>query len=513
MAAPLVIQGDARNLGRLGFKRESVDCIITSPPYFNLKRYDEEATAEVGQNQTLEEYFEDLEKIFSACWDLTKETGVLWLIVDTLRTPAERGGLGELEPLPFRLADRARGAGWRLQEVVIWEKNKTLPYSGQGKLRNIIEYVLLLRKEGRDFKHRPFRLAERHGPEAEWLSGWPERYHPLGKRLSNVWEIPIPTQGMWSNSEHLHFCPLPPALVARCIELTTDKGDLVLDPFAGIGTVPAQAEAMGRQGRGVELNRAFIEIFEERILPSFQAAWESEAETRRMSREDQVSEAETIMMLRSLKAGKELNRLFSRWANETPLGSTAAAVESIVVEPPEGFAEYLDVEEGQVGRPPVTLTLLLDVSSEEHEELQGELKGVLAKPPFSTFGLDLSLRLLSRLEYINASGDRTLYAFEQSRRVTFTEPAKLNPKARLPRLLSTAPLPHAVEGVGESPLDTFRNRAEKEYLEYELTQAADILDVARKLRLPQAEVRHLLLKHGIGESQQTFAIPFMPQSK
>jgi len=213
MDTPLVIQGDARRIGELGFEPASVDCIITSPPYFNLKRYDQESTVEVGQGQTLEEYFQDLEGIFRSCWELTKDGGVFWLIADSLRTPAVGGGLGELEPLPFRLADRARAVGWRLQEIIIWEKNKTLPYSGQGKLRNLIEYVLLLRK-GREFKHRPFRLAERHGAEAEWLSGWPERYHPLGRRPSNVWEIPIPTQGMWAHQERLHFCPLPPDLVA-----------------------------------------------------------------------------------------------------------------------------------------------------------------------------------------------------------------------------------------------------------------------------------------------------------
>src|SRR4051794_5183870 len=128
MGSQIVVQGDSRLIEGLGFEPDSVDCIITSPPYWNLKRYDKESSAEVGQGQSLEEYVSDLEGIFEACWRLAKETGVFWLIADTLRKPAEGGGLGELEPLPFRLADAARKAGWRLQEIVIWKKNKTLPY-------------------------------------------------------------------------------------------------------------------------------------------------------------------------------------------------------------------------------------------------------------------------------------------------------------------------------------------------------------------------------------------------
>ena len=510
MGSQIVVQGDSRQIERLGFEPDSVDCIITSPPYWNLKRYDKESSAEVGQSPSLEEYVSDLEGIFEACWRLAKETGVLWLIADTLRKPAEGGGLGELEPLPFRLADAARKAGWRLQEIVIWKKNKTLPYSGQGKLRNLIEYVLLLTKS-QDFKYRPFRLAGRHGAEAEWLSGWPERYHPLGRRPANVWDISIPTQGMWAHSERLHFCPLPQELVARCIELTSDKGDLVLDPFAGIGTVPAQAEAMGRRGRGVELNPAFIEIFEERILPSFQAEWESEAETRQLSREDQLREAETIMTLRSLKAGRELDKLLGRWAHERPKDAPAGSVESIVVEPTGDVAAYVDVEEGSVGRPPVTLRVVADASAEETEQLTTALGEQMGQPPFSTFGLNLLVAVSSRSEFLASADERQLYGFEQSRRGALTEPVSVGPKAGLPRLLSTHGLDHLIRRDGSSGLDFARREAEKRFLEEEFASTGNVRDLAHKLELPQAEVRSLLVEHGIDEAQQTFGIPFMPR--
>ena len=250
----------------------------------------------------------------------SKDTGVMWMVVlNTLRHPVRSERESELLPLPALLAQLAQEVGWRFHDQLIWRKNKTIPYSGERKLRNLVEYILLLSK-GREFKHRPYRLAERHQPNAEWLAGWPERYHPLGRNPSNIWDIDIPTQGIWSHSERLHFCPLPSELVRRCIDLTTDVGDVVLDPFAGIGTVPAQAEAMGRRGVGVELNRRFIQIFEDRTRPEFLAAWEQGARERQLQRADQASEAAVIVRLRALKAGKELLRSLRRTAQMRPSG-------------------------------------------------------------------------------------------------------------------------------------------------------------------------------------------------
>jgi DNA modification methylase len=506
----LITQGDARDLGSLGVEPESVDCFLTSPPYFNLKRYDADAAAELGQGQELDGYLADLQQILASCHTLAKPTGVLWLVVDTFRAPAKTGGLGELAPLPFQIVDAAREVGWRLQEVVIWEKNKTLPYSGQGKLRNLIEYVLLLTKS-QEFKHRPFRLADRHGSAAEWLSGWPERYHPLGKRPANIWNIPIPTQGMWAHSERLHFCPFPQELVARCLELTTDKGDLVFDPFAGIGTVPAQAEAMGRRGRGLELNEAFIEIFEQQILPAFQAAWESKSFDRELAREDQLREAETILLLRSLKAGKEMSRLLERWTLDRPRGAPAAAIESVVVEPPLDLPDHLDIGEGSVARPPVALHLVAATDAEDLEDLHRELMAELAKPPFSTLGLELSIQLTDRGRFLG-DGECELHEFEQSRRASYSRPITLTPETAWPRLLTTVALSRVVQGDKLSPLDVARKEAERRVVTSEHALSTGTADLADRLGVTQAEVQELLIEHGIGEPREAFgiAIPGAP---
>jgi DNA modification methylase len=503
----LVIPGDARNLRQLGITPGSVDCIITSPPYFNLKKYasDPEVKGELGQNQDLAEYLDDLARILTNCFEASKASGVLWMVLDTFRQKAARGGLGELIPLPFLISDVARNVGWRLQEVVIWEKNKTLPYSGQGKLRNLIEYVLLFTKT-QNFKHRPFRVAERHGTSAEWLSGWPDRYHPLGRRPANIWRIPIPTQGMWSHAEHLHFCPLPQALVARCVELTTDKGDVVFDPFAGIGTVPAQAEAMGRIGRGVELNPAFIEIFDERVLPSFQASWESQADLREMSRRDQLREAEAIMLLRALKGGKELMKLIDRWAHQRVGTGPRAPIESLIVEPPPTFKPFFDVDASSVEKAAINLRIVVG-GLDFVEPLTTEIEEALKAPPFSGLGLELSVDVMERQPFLQQLGSRPLFEFEQARRGSFTTLTTPTSGRPLPRLCSTVPLARVVHGDGHSPLEIARKEAERRVLTSELALSDGAADLADRLGLPEAEVHSLLLEHGIDEAQQTFGIP------
>ena len=78
----------------------------------------------------------------------------------------------------------------------------------------------------------------------------------MGAMPTNLWSIPIPTQGAWAGIR-THFCPFPEELTYRVISLTTVQGDTVLDPLAGIGSVPAMAQAMGRIGYGIELSEEY----------------------------------------------------------------------------------------------------------------------------------------------------------------------------------------------------------------------------------------------------------------
>jgi len=217
---------DARQLGELLPRRECLDATITSPPYGALLDYG--TPNQIGFGQSHEAYLEDMSSLFGLLWSRTKTTGSLWLIVDTFKERVGPG-LGRVVPLPFQLASRAEECGWILQDVVIWEKDHTIPWSRRGQFRNSFEYVLFFVR-ARDFKYRIDRIKEVHSIKGWWASH-PERYSPRGVTPSNIWRFPVPKQGSWSPDVFEHHCPLPPSLVARIVELSTDPKDVVCDPF------------------------------------------------------------------------------------------------------------------------------------------------------------------------------------------------------------------------------------------------------------------------------------------
>lgn len=509
MSQPVLKVGDARDLSVLGLGEESVDCIITSPPYWDLKKYGDDDEREIGHGHTKAEYRDALGSVFEQCFRLTKPSGVMWLVADTIRGASRRPGPGELIPLPFELAEEARRRGWRLQDVIIWKKNKTLPYSGQGKLRNLIEYVLFLTKT-REFKHRPYRCAERHRPGAEWLAGWPERYHPLGRRPSNLWEIDIETQGIWDHSERLHYCPFPQELVARCLDLSTDKGDVVFDPFAGVGTVLAQAVAMGREAYGMELNAHSAEVFKARVLPEFQADWEAGSEHRRLARQDQLAEAQLILQLRLLKAGKELMRLVERLRQNRSVRHPVDAIESVVVVEPQSLAQYVDAEAGTVGRPPARLVLLAPLDRADQARVREELEPALDTPPFTTFGLDIEIDFAG-LDALAEAGLQDVREFGQSRKGAYTAALQQRLFPNPPRLLTTVRLPAAISGDRRTPLDIARADAERTVLERELASGRSRAEIGSRLGLPEAKLRDLLVAHGLLDEPSSFAISLPDQ--
>ena len=129
---------DSRNLDSRLPSCPFIDVTITSPPYWNLKDYGNKK--QIGFGQTYDRYLDDLDLVFSAMHSRTVSTGSLWIVADTFKID------GQLTLLPFDIAKRLKQNGWFLQDVIIWQKDKTLPWSHQGKLRNIFGYVICFSK-------------------------------------------------------------------------------------------------------------------------------------------------------------------------------------------------------------------------------------------------------------------------------------------------------------------------------------------------------------------------------
>jgi DNA modification methylase len=333
---------DARRLLSVLATSQFVDTTITSPPYWNLKDYG--SKEQVGFGQKYDEYLDDLATIFSAVYDVTKRTGSLWIVVDTIKHN------GELILFPFDLANKLKQSGWILHDIIVWHKDKTLPWSHRGKLRNIFEYVLFFSK-GKRFKYNLSQVRETEGLK-EWWVRYPERYSPQGKAPTRTWSIPIPRQGSWGENWVRHFCPFPPELVRRIVRLTTNRGDIILDPFAGSGVVLAQAKALDRHFIGFDLRKAYRRMFEKKVLPSI-IALEKRNRQSGVTQKKKDKFSALIWKLRKTKYPRELLRLYEkRYGKSGIIGLIARSRRRNVLEvvllfgagkaPPRGLASRVE---------------------------------------------------------------------------------------------------------------------------------------------------------------------------
>lgn len=243
-----VVLGDARELrDHFGSLRPKPEAIITSPPYLDIQDY--RVAGQIGFRQSDEEYLNDMRRVFEACAEITTDDAAMWLVVGKVRRS------GELIQLPAMLAQCARSAGWIQREQITWEKGKSLPWTKRGEFRDVTEQALLLSKTDQ-FRFDVQGLLSPE-PSSIWWRRYPERYSPAGRLPTNLWSIPIPTQGSWRDGPN-HLCPFPHELTYRMMSLITAPGDAVVDPFAGVGSVPAMANVTGRNGYGIELNDDYV---------------------------------------------------------------------------------------------------------------------------------------------------------------------------------------------------------------------------------------------------------------
>lgn len=265
MTNNIFVNQNAQNINQI-CTPNSVQSIITSPPYFNAKNYGDEIL-QIGWKQSYDEYLLSIKDIFTKCFSVTKSSGSIWLVIDTIKRDSS------LKLLPNDILNILSDIGWIPQDIVIWDKVKNLPYSRDGQLRNNFEYILFLTKSYK-FKYNIDSIRELDDL-SEWWVKYPERFNPRGKVPSNIWRIPIPVQGSWGNGNIKHLCPFPPLLSERIISVSTDPGDIILDPFAGSGVTLAQAECMDRNYIGLDTHKKYIDKFYKNVRPEIYKQWPS----------------------------------------------------------------------------------------------------------------------------------------------------------------------------------------------------------------------------------------------
>jgi len=429
-----------------------LDTTVTSPPYYDLKEYGSDDDEEVGQHGSYVEYLNELREMFNDVYKLTKQDGSLWVVVNTFRRNRETVQLPfdiarvcqnldhgmecpNCESTLLRGVDMVDGRktdcphcdhsiqnndSWILQDIVVWNKNKALPYTNEGRLRNVFEYILCFSKSP-DFGLKMDRIRESNPDDfKQWWVDFPERYHPRGKLPDNIWEFEPPTRGSFAGDVDVfdHPAAFPPALVERMLTLSTDPGDVVLDPFAGSGVTIAQAELMERNGIGIELNEKYCDAYPE-LREHLKTQQERVEPTATQDDLDRL-----ICGLRQTKYARELVRTL---AGELGLSSPAQLdVHTIFLVSRElGYQSVAPDTHGQVD-----VVLIVDEETTDRDALtyQETAEEVATMQPCSGFGVNARPIVLTTDEFTTEVADGTythlpddLFVYEDGRHYVYTE--------------------------------------------------------------------------------------------
>jgi len=260
----VIIEGDSYEVLKL-LPSKFVRCVITSPPYWGLRDYG--IKGQVGLEKNLQEFINNLVKIFNQVKRIIHDDGLLWLNIGDGYTSGNRGwrapdkknparamdirpdtpkGLKpkDLLGIPWHLAFALQKEGWYLRSDIIWHKPNAMPESVKDRPTRCHEYIFLLSKSEKYYYDYEL-MKERNG----------NRY----RNRRSVWSIK--TQPF----REAHFATFPPDLIEPCVLASSEKEDYVLDPFFGSGTVGVVCERLGRKYVGIELNPEYIKIASNRL--------------------------------------------------------------------------------------------------------------------------------------------------------------------------------------------------------------------------------------------------------
>jgi DNA modification methylase len=234
-------------------ENQSVDLIVTSPPYWNLKDYGH--SNQIGASE-YDEYLDRLNRVWSECYRVTKPEAVLIINVGNRRHKKR------FYPIGPDIANRIKG--WTLWDILIWYVPNALPQPNHYIERlfdNKFEFVLVFTKDHHvDYTFHKPRVPQKY----EFADPRAHKKNPKGRCIGNVIRVPAYRP---PNVKELgyHVAAYPEELVALLLESFTNPGDRVLDPFLGSGTTLKVARVMKRRGIGVEINEEYEPLIKRRI--------------------------------------------------------------------------------------------------------------------------------------------------------------------------------------------------------------------------------------------------------
>ena len=271
----MILNGDVRKVLET-IEPHSIQTCITSPPYWNLRDYDNDN--QIGMEDTPEEFANTLVKVFSGLKRVLRKDGTFWLnLGDTYfgakgghwdggnsvtndetgsnyrihkKAPPKHKYLKtkDLVGIPWMVAMRMQKDGWFLRNDIIWHKPNPMPEAVKDRCVKSHEHMFL-------FAHPESKGKYYFNYKAIQEPSINEENEMKNKK--DVWTVNTSSFG------GAHFAVFPRKLIAPCIKASTREGDIVLDTFAGSGTTCRLAQELGRKWIGIELNPEYAQIIKD----------------------------------------------------------------------------------------------------------------------------------------------------------------------------------------------------------------------------------------------------------
>lgn len=253
-----IVFGDSRKMSQIPDK--SVQLIITSPPYWQLKDYG--AEDQIGFNDSYEEYINNLNLVWQECNRVLSDGCRLCINIGDQFARSVYYGRYKVIPIRTEIIRFCESLGMDYMGAIIWQKATTMntsgggaimgsfPYPRNGILKMDYEFILLFKKLGNAPKPTMEQKKASEITKEEW-----------GQYFSSHWNF----NGV---KQYGHIAMFPEELPKRLIKMFSFVGETVLDPFAGSGTTSLAAKHLGRNSIGYEINKDFEPFIREKLIES-----------------------------------------------------------------------------------------------------------------------------------------------------------------------------------------------------------------------------------------------------
>lgn len=250
-----IIFGDSRSLTSISDK--SVQLIITSPPYWQLKDYGNED--QIGFNDSYEEYINNLNIVWKECFRVLADGCRLCINIGDQFARSVYYGRYKVIPIRTEIIRFCETLGLDYMGAIIWQKTTTMnasgggavmgsfPYPRNGILKIDYEFILIFKKLGNAPKPTPKQKEKSSMTKEEW-----SQYFSSHWNFNGVKQVE-------------HIAMFPEELPKRLIKMFSFEGETVLDPFLGSGTTSLAAKHLGRNSIGYEINKNFASIIKDKL--------------------------------------------------------------------------------------------------------------------------------------------------------------------------------------------------------------------------------------------------------